>query len=55
MADIVNKDNLWNRLHQNIVDGNILVSLGTGSVEDPNDPSAKHPISVSTSNNKEHF
>ena len=49
MNDISNKENLWTRLHQNILDGNILVSIGTGEMEDPIDPSAEHKISESTS------
>ena len=48
--DIANKENLWTRLHQNVLDGNILVSIGTADVDDPIDPTATQKISASTSN-----
>jgi len=49
LADIANKENLWSRLHQNILDGNIMVALGTSEIQDPIDPAAEQKISKSTS------
>jgi hypothetical protein len=33
--DISNKDNLWQRLHTNFIEGNIMVCLGTSNIKDP--------------------
>jgi hypothetical protein len=49
--DISNKDNLWQRLHTNFVEGNIMVCLGSAEVKDPREETIDNLlISKSTSN-----
>lgn len=49
--DISNKDNLWQRLHTNFIEGNIMVCLGTSTVNDPKENTTDNlVISKSTSN-----
>jgi hypothetical protein len=49
--DISNKDNLWQRLHTNFIEGNIMVCLGTSNIKDPKEQvNDRIVISKTTSN-----